>query len=82
MPNKSLSELSTDELLKREKGLKLMLGLCVTFVVAFLATGIVLTIIKHKFHPFTALSVSVGVLIIVNRQSLKDVQKELATRDQ
>ncbi|MDJ1469019.1 hypothetical protein [Xanthocytophaga flava] len=72
--------MSDEELLKTEKTLKLFITMGISAAVLMLAVGIWLSIVKHKFSALTAIPMSMGVIVIVNANSLKTIQKEKKSR--
>ncbi|WP_313992819.1 hypothetical protein [Xanthocytophaga flava] len=80
MANKKPNEMSDEELLKTEKTLKLFITMGISAAVLMLAAGIWLTIAKQKFSALTAVPMSMGVIVIVNANSLKTIQKEKKSR--
>ncbi len=80
MAAKKPEEMSNEELLKNEIILKTVIYVLLVFAIILLAAGIWLTIVKKQFSALTAIPLSLGIIIMVNANTLKTLKKEKNSR--
>ncbi|MTH17380.1 hypothetical protein [Flavobacterium sp. LC2016-01] len=81
MAAKKPQEMSNEELLKNESILKTIIYLLLFFSIVLLALGIWITIVKKQFSALTVIPLSLGIIIMVNANTLKTLQKEKKSRE-
>jgi uncharacterized membrane protein len=79
MANKQLSEMSEDELLKRQKEMTVAVVL-LSITVSIMLVSAIFVFIKKGFTTTTILPVAFLPLVIINFLSLKKIKAELASR--
>ncbi|TDP01036.1 hypothetical protein [Flavobacterium sp. 245] len=80
MAAKKPEEMSNEELLKNEIIFKTVIYILLIFAVILLAAGIWLTIVKKQFSALTVIPISLGIIVMVNANTLKTLQKEKKSR--
>ncbi|MDQ6471928.1 hypothetical protein RB619_14845 [Flavobacterium sp. LHD-80] len=80
MAAKKPEEMTNEELLKNEVLFKTIIYLLLFFAILLLALGIWLTIVKKQFSALTVIPLSLGIIVMVNANTLKTLQKEKKSR--
>jgi hypothetical protein len=80
MSKKSLSELSNEELLKNEKILKTVTSMLTGAIFLLFIVNIFLAF-KKGFSALSAVPIALLPIVIINFNSLKEMKKEIKTRN-
>jgi hypothetical protein len=81
MKQEELQNISTEELIKKEKQLKGIVGFFIGILIVGIAAGIYLSIVKKKFA--TSLVAIFGLLVFIpmNIANIKAIRKEINMRE-
>ncbi|MBW8683020.1 hypothetical protein [Chitinophaga rhizophila] len=80
MANRQPTEMSNEELLKKEKITLVAVTLAAVSVILMLAVGIYLTFAKRKFSALLAIPVSLLAIFLANYVNLKKIRQEKSAR--
>jgi hypothetical protein len=82
MAKQNLTELSTEDLLKKEKGLKTMIGISIGLVIA-LTFAVLQSYLRTEELDFAILTIAICTLALpaTSYPELKAVREELLARD-
>lgn len=79
MKNNKLNELSSEELLKQEKSLKVITYTLAGMLFFLLIINIILTF-KKGFNASFVIPIALLPIVIINLNTLKEIKKELNSR--
>lgn len=79
MKENKLIDLSVDELISKEKKLKLALGVLVGTIGVLLIACIIITVMKG-FQVFTIMPIAFLPIILASFSNLKEIQNEIKSR--
>lgn len=79
MKNTKLSELSTQDLINKEKSLKLLTGMLIGMLFALFVLSLYLTVTK-EFSPLLIMPFALLPIVVINFSTIKNIKKELNSR--
>jgi hypothetical protein len=79
MKGRKFSEMSTEELLKSEKVIKMLTGMLLGSVTVLLGLGIFLTI-RNGFNVLIVVPLALLPVVVLNANSLREIKKEKQAR--
>lgn len=76
-----LKDLPTEELLKKEKSLKTIVGMFIGILLILLVASIYLAITDGKFNASIVVALALITVLMANIGNLKNIRKEINSRN-